>query len=58
DEMVLGGGVILHTGRIGTFVAVHHWLLTTPTWRLQHALPLLPDHSSSHTQYAAHRTHL
>lgn len=58
NEMVLGGGVILHTGRIGAFVAVHHWLLAAPTWWLQYALPLLPDYSSSHTQHAAHCTHL
>ncbi len=56
--MVLGGGVILHTGRISTFVAVHHWLLAAPPRWLQYALPLLPDYSSSHTQHAAHCTHL
>lgn len=58
DEVVLGRGVQLHPGGAGPAAAVHHRLLPAPARRLQHPLPLLPDHRRPHTQHLAHRTHL
>lgn len=56
--MVLGGGVLLHTGGVGKVTAVHHRLLpAAPGW-IQHSLPILPDHRSTHAQHTAHSTHL
>lgn len=49
DEVVLGGGVQLHAGRTGSSSAVHHWLLSATPRRVQHSLPLVPDHRCPHT---------
>lgn len=56
--MVLGGGVQLHPGGVGSSTAVHHRLLPASPRGFQHPLPLFPDHCCPHTQHLAHRTHL
>lgn len=58
DEVVLGRGVQLHPGGASSSAAVHHRLLSAAPGRIQHPLPLLPDHRCTHTQHAAHRTHV
>lgn len=56
--MVLGRGVQLHSGRVGPSVAVHHRLLPASPRRIQHPLPLLPDHRRPDAQHPAHCTHV
>lgn len=58
DEVVLGRGVQLHSGRVGPSVAVHHRLLPAAPRRIQHPLPLLPDHRRPDAQHPAHCTHV
>lgn len=58
DEVVLGRGVQLHPGGVGSSLAVHHWLLSTSPRGIQHTLPLIPDHCCPHSQHAAHCTHM
>lgn len=58
DEVVLGRGVQLHPGGVGSSAAVHHRLLSAAPGGIQHPLPLLPDHCRAHTQHATHRTHV
>lgn len=56
--MVLGRGVQLHPGGASSSAAVHHRLLSATPGRIQHPMPLFPDHRGAHTQHAAHRTHV
>lgn len=58
DEVVLGRGVQFHPGGVGSPAAVHHRLLSAPPWRIQHPLPLLPDHCRPDTQHPANCTHV
>lgn len=56
--MVLGRGVQLHSGGVGSSAAVHHRLFSASPRGIQHPLPLLPDHRCPHTQHLAHCTHV
>ena len=58
DEVVLGRGVQLHAGGVGSSAAVHHRLLSASPGGIQHPLSLLPDHRRPHTQHPAHCTHV
>lgn len=47
-----------HTGGTGQIIAVHHRLFSVASGRICGALPILPDHCSSHTQYTANRPYV